>query len=150
MRVTIAQLNPTVGDIAGNIGRAGAVVEQAAHDQADLVVFTELYVVGYPPRDLLNRCWFIERIQESLAELTEASRVHPDIGILIGLPLQTGKQTGRGLYNGAVLIHNGEIIGQARKSLLPTYDVFDEDRYFDRSAHCMFIPPLELSTCPVM
>ncbi|MHB8997209.1 MAG: NAD+ synthase [Armatimonadota bacterium] len=132
MRITIAQLNPTVGDLAGNTARALEVLEQAAHDKADLVVFSELYLVGYPPRDLLNRCWFVDRIQGSLDQLIRASRLHPQTGILVGVPLQTGKQTGPGLYNGALLIHNGEIIGEAHKCLLPTYDVFDEDRYFER------------------
>ena len=133
MKITIAQLNPTVGDVAGNVARARAVFEQAAHDRADLVVFTELYLAGYPPRDLLNRCWFIDEVHASVEALVEASRLHPETGLLVGLPLQTGKHIGRGLYNGALLIHNGKIIGEARKSLLPTYDVFDEDRYFDRA-----------------
>lgn len=133
MRITIAQLNPTVGDVSGNIARAKLVFEQAAHEQADLVVFSELYLVGYPPRDLLNRCWFVDQIHASVAALLEVSRLHPETGLLIGLPLQTGKHTGRGLYNGALLIHNGKILGEVRKSLLPSYDVFDEDRYFDRA-----------------
>ncbi|MEN6401779.1 MAG: NAD+ synthase, partial [Armatimonadia bacterium] len=102
-------------------------------DGSDLLVLTELFVIGYPPRDLLNRCWFNQRVAEALETLVEASRLHPGIGILVGVPLQTGKKTGRGLYNGAVFIHNGEVLGTARKSLLPTYDVFDEDRYFDRA-----------------
>lgn len=133
MKITIAQLNPIVGDIAGNIEKAKAALEQAGHDGSDLLVLTELFVIGYPPRDLLNRCWFIERVAEALETLVEASRLHPGIGILVGVPLQTGKKIGRGLYNGAVFIHNGEVLGTARKSLLPTYDVFDEDRYFDRA-----------------
>ncbi|MEN6549784.1 MAG: NAD+ synthase [Armatimonadia bacterium] len=133
MKITIAQLNPVVGDIAGNIEKAKAALEQAGHDGSDLLVLTELFVIGYPPRDLLNRCWFIDRVTEALETLAEASRLHPGIGILVGVPLQTGKKIGRGLYNGAVFIHNGEVLGTARKSLLPTYDVFDEDRYFDRA-----------------
>ena len=133
MKITIAQLNPTVGDVAGNIEKAKAALEQAGHDGSDLLVLTELFLIGYPPRDLLNRCWFVERVAEALETLVEASRLHPGIGILVGVPLQTGKKTGRGLYNGAVFIHNGEVLGTARKSLLPTYDVFDEDRYFDRA-----------------
>jgi NAD+ synthase (glutamine-hydrolysing) len=132
MRITIAQLNPVVGDISGNTARALEVFEQAAHDKSDLVVFTELYLIGYPPRDLLNRCWVLDRLQTAVEELVQASRLHPETGILVGLPLRTGKQTGPGLYNGALLIHNGDVIGEAHKCLLPTYDVFDEDRYFER------------------
>lgn len=133
MRITMAQLNPTVGDVTGNVTRAREVFEQAARDQADLVVFSELYLVGYPPRDLLNRSWFISQLEEALEVLLTASRQYPATGLLIGAPRPTGKQTGRGLHNAALLISNGEVIGEARKSLLPSYDVFDEDRYFDRT-----------------
>jgi NAD+ synthase (glutamine-hydrolysing) len=131
MKVALAQLNPTVGDIGGNLARALEAAAQAAADGSDLVVFTELYLSGYPPRDLLNRCWFGERVAAAVSELTAASRQWPDLGILMGLPTPTGRTAGRGLHNSAHLICNGAIVGTQHKSLLPTYDVFDEDRYFD-------------------
>ena len=132
MRITIAQLNPVVGDINGNLSRALETMAQAACERADLVVFTELFLIGYPPRDLLGRCWVINRIEAALQELARASRAYPDLGIIVGAPLPTGRDTGHGLYNSAVLIQNGRTLGTVNKSLLPTYDVFDEDRYFDR------------------
>lgn len=132
MRITLAQLNPTVGDTNGNLGMATAALQHASREDADLVVFTELFLIGYPPRDLLNRCWYVNRIETALQELAHASKVHPHMGLIVGAPLQTGRDTGRGLYNSAVLIQDGQIVGTANKSLLPTYDVFDEDRYFDR------------------
>jgi NAD+ synthase (glutamine-hydrolysing) len=132
MRITIAQLNPLVGDINGNLSRALETMAQAARERADLVVFTELFLIGYPPRDLLGRCWVISRIEAALQELARASRDTPGLGVIVGAPLPTGRDTGHGLYNSAVLIQDGEIRGTVNKSLLPTYDVFDEDRYFDR------------------
>ncbi len=132
MRITLAQLNPIVGDIGGNLSRAVETLAQAARERADLVVFPELFLIGYPPRDLLGRCWIIDRIEAALGELARAALAYPELGIIVGAPLPTGRETGHGLYNSAVLIHDGQILGQANKSLLPTYDVFDEDRYFDR------------------
>ncbi len=140
MRVTVAQLNTTVGDVGGNLSRAHQVISQAAEAGSDLVVFTELFLSVYPPRDLLNRCRFVERVQAGAQELLESSRQYPDLGILVGLPTATGLTHGRGLRNSAYLIANGELIGVQHKSLLPTYDVFDEDRYFDPACERTPIP----------
>jgi NAD+ synthase (glutamine-hydrolysing) len=151
MRVTLAQLNPTVGDVAGNLTRAREALAQAAAAQADLIVFTELFLTGYPPRDLLNRCWLIDRAQAALGELTAASCEYPDLGIIVGLPLPTEGPVGRGLRNSAALLHNGQLLGVQHKSLLPTYDVFDEDRYFDPARSVCPLPfkgeRLGLSIC---
>lgn len=140
MRVTVAQLNTTVGDVGGNLARAHHVMAQAAAAGSDLVVFTELFISGYPPRDLLNRCRFIERVEAGAQELMEASRQYPDLGLLVGLPTATGLTHGRGLRNSAYLVCNGELLGVQHKSLLPTYDVFDEDRYFDPACERVPIP----------
>lgn len=140
MRVTVAQLNTTVGDISGNLSRAHQVIAEAAEAGSDLVIFTELFLSGYPPRDLLNRCRFIARVQAAAQELLESSRRYPDLGLLVGLPTTTGRTHGRGLQNSAYLMANGEIIGVQHKSLLPTYDVFDEDRYFDPARERRPIP----------
>ncbi len=134
MRVAIAQLNPTVGDIAGNLRRMLDVYEQASRDGAELVVFTELSLTGYPPRDLLERTWFIAQVEEAVAEFARATADCPDTGAIFGAPLPTGGRVGAGLHNSAVLVDGGEVVAVAHKSLLPTYDVFDEDRYFDPAA----------------
>ncbi|MBI5528366.1 MAG: NAD+ synthase [Deltaproteobacteria bacterium] len=133
MKIALAQLNPVVGDIEGNV----ALIEKtvAAHAKsADLVAFSELFVSGYPPRDLLERPAFVAAAQAALDRLIVFSRGFPKTGILFGMPLLTGKAVGRGLYNAAVLLCGGEIVGIQAKTLLPNYDVFDEVRYFDPAA----------------
>ena len=125
MKITIAQLEETV----------------AAHAAAsDLVVFPELYVTGYPPRDLLDQPQFVARAQTALDRLVGFSRCFPACGVLCGLPLVTGRGTGKGLYNAAVLVCGGTIAGIQAKSLLPDYDVFDETRHFDPAVEAAPIP----------
>ena len=131
MKITAAQLNPFIGDIEGNLAKALSVLPQCRKDCSDLIVFPELFLAGYPPRDLLERPRFIERVQKALGELKIKSTDYPQTGILIGAPLPTEKSTGHGLYNSALLIYQGAILSAHHKSLLPTYDVFDEARYFD-------------------
>lgn len=131
MKVTIAQLNPIVGDLAGNLKKIFETVKKANQDNADLVVFPELFLCGYPPQDLLERKWFIDRVEEAIREIIRFSKKYTDTGIIFGAPVQTKKSTGRGLYNSAIFVYQGKIIGIQHKSLLPTYDVFDEARYFD-------------------
>ncbi|KPJ50802.1 NAD synthetase [candidate division TA06 bacterium DG_26] len=130
MKVTIAQLNPVIGDVEGNQAKIKNVVSKFGKE-SDLVVFSELFLSGYPPRDLLEKPWFIERIERAIDDVTDLSAKHPHTAILLGAPLPTGKKSGNGLYNAAVLIHNGKMLKRQYKSLLPTYDVFDEARYFD-------------------
>jgi len=131
VKITLAQLNPIVGDIDGNLKKLIETVKQAQQDKADLVVFPELFLSGYPPQDLLERKWFIKKIERAIEEVLKVSSFYPDTGIIFGAPLFSYKDTGRGLYNSAVFIYLGLIIHQQHKSLLPTYDVFDEARYFD-------------------
>jgi NAD+ synthase (glutamine-hydrolysing) len=131
MKIDMAQLNPTVGDIKGNQLKIKNTLSQSSRAGSDLVVFPELFLVGYPPKDLLERHWFIEKAQQAIQELIQISEEFPNTGILFGAPLRTGKDSGKGLYNSAVLIHRGQMIAAQHKSLLPTYDVFDEMRYFD-------------------
>lgn len=134
MRITVAQLNPVVGDINGNFKKMTGTLAQCQKDLPDLVVFPELFLVGYPPRDLLERQWFIKNVQETITEVVKISDEYPRTGIIFGAPLPTKKNTGRGLYNSCLLIYQGEIKLTQHKSLLPTYDVFDEARYFDRAS----------------
>lgn len=131
MIVTLAQLNPVVGDIEGNVQKIADALSLSKQDLPDLIVFPELFLVGYPPRDLLEKSWFIEKTQKAVEELTKISMNYPGTGVLAGVPLPTGKSTGRGLYNSAILVHRGKILAAQHKSLLPYYDVFDESRYFD-------------------
>ncbi len=129
MKITICQLNPTIGDIKGNLEKMKKVIQQ--NSGSDLVVFPELFLVGYPPRDLLERKWVVQAVEQAIDELKEFSKGFQSAGILFGAPVPTHRNFGRGLYNTGILIHQGKIIIIQRKSLLPTYDVFDEARYFE-------------------
>ncbi|MFW5867051.1 MAG: NAD+ synthase [Armatimonadota bacterium] len=134
MKITIAQLDPVVGDIAGNAERLVDVARRCHAQGTDLVVFPELYLVGYPPRDLLEKHWFIDDVEAAIADLVRASSEFAGTGVLFGAPTRTGERVGAGLHNSAVLIEGGELVAIRHKSLLPTYDVFDEHRYFDPAA----------------
>lgn len=151
MKVALAQLNPKIGDIEGNLAQALAALSQVGPQAPDLIVFSELFLTGYPPQDLLERSWFIERQEKALAELTEATRKYPETGIVIGAALPSRKDSGRGLFSSAVLIYQGRILFRQHKSLLPTYDVFDEARYFDPADKIKTVPfkgrTLGLSVC---
>ena len=140
MKVLVAQLNPVVGDIKGNLARLIETLSQFRNEDPDLVVFPELFLVGYPPRDLLERRWFINNTQQAIDEIVKISGGYKNTGIVFGAPMPTNKSTGRGLYNAALLVYQGKVLGMQNKSLLPTYDVFDEARYFDPAAEIHPIP----------
>jgi len=131
MKITLAQLNPTVGDIDGNLVKINDTLRKCEKDVPDLMVFPELFLVGYPPRDLLERKGFIEKALDAIEKIKDISNQYPQTGILLGVPYASKKSVGRGLYNSAILIYQGNILISQNKSLLPTYDVFDEARYFD-------------------
>ena len=131
MRIVLAQLNPVVGDVPGNVRRVQQALEQVRELKPDLVVFSELMLTGYPPRDLLARSWFIDRVEVGLAEIARISARFPDIGIIIGVPVRSPGGLGKGLHNAATLFAGGGELFRQAKSLLPTYDVFDETRYFE-------------------
>jgi NAD+ synthase (glutamine-hydrolysing) len=124
LRLAVAQLNLLVGDVAGNVERALAAAARARDElRADLVVFPELTLTGYPPEDLLLRPAFLRAVEQGLERLCREARA-PDL--LVGYPQRDGEQ----LYNAAALIRAGKIIATYRKQLLPNYSVFDEMRYF--------------------
>jgi len=131
MKIAIAQLDPIVGDISGNTARLMDTVTAVAGANPDLVVFPKLYLVGYPPRDLLERTSFLDHVDASIDRVVAFSRTYPKIGILFGTPQRHKGNHGRGLRNEALLVCGGEVVGRAGKRLLPVYDVFDEERYFD-------------------
>jgi NAD+ synthase/NAD+ synthase (glutamine-hydrolysing) len=129
VKIALLQLNPTVGDVAGNARLIGDAVREAGARGADLAVTSELALSGYLPRDLLLRSGFVERCSEALAGLAQALAAQPPV--LVGLPEPNPSDEGRPLFNAAALIRGGRVEARFRKSLLPTYDVFDEDRYFE-------------------
>ncbi len=131
MRIILAQLNPVVGDVPGNLRRVQQALERARELKPDLVVFSELVLTGYPPRDLLAHGWFIDRAEAGLAEVGQISARYPEAGIIVGAPVRSPRSMGKGLLNAAILLEGGRERSRQAKSLLPTYDVFDETRYFD-------------------
>ncbi len=131
MKITVAQVNPTVGDIKGNIEILKKALKKADTHRSDLIVFPELFLTAYPPRDLLEFRWFIDRVYRGIEEIKSLSGEYRETGILFGAPTRSERPLGKGLHNSAILILNGEIAFIQHKSLLPTYDVFDEVRYFD-------------------
>ncbi|MFW6032805.1 MAG: NAD+ synthase [Phycisphaeraceae bacterium] len=128
MKIALAQINPTIGDIAGNAELIRRAITRARDGGADLVVLPELSIIGYPPRDLLLKPAVIEDCEAAARELAAACR---GIAAVIGYPAPSDTSRGRILYNAAALCADGEIIHRHIKSLLPTYDVFDEHRYFE-------------------
>jgi len=128
MKIGILQLNFTVGDFRGNSEKLVSAYERAVREGAELCVGSELGLCGYPPRDLLNRRDFVESHERALRVV--AKRVGK-VPLLIGGIEKTNQKTGRPLYNTAFLVEKGKTRAVARKILLPTYDVFDEDRYFE-------------------
>jgi NAD+ synthase/NAD+ synthase (glutamine-hydrolysing) len=129
MRIALAQVNTTVGDLAGNADLIAGAARQAASKGAQLVVFPELSLTGYPPRDLVEKASFIERTEEQLQRLARAT-AGPGPGVICGCAGRACSDTGKRVTNCAVLLERGEVIFRQSKMLLPTYDVFDEARYF--------------------
>lgn len=129
MKIGIAQINTTVGDLAGNQQLILNAYHQLVADGAELVLFPELAVCGYPPRDLLFKSRFVNDIEATLKAI--ASEIG-DVPAVIGTVEARGpNEAGRPFYNTAAWCENGAIQVSARKCLLPSYDVFDEDRYFE-------------------
>jgi NAD+ synthetase len=124
MKIAIAQLNATVGDLSGNVARIADFAARARRDGADLMVTPELALCGYPPEDLLLRADFLEACEQAMRDL--AARVR-GVTLVVGHPRTAdGKR-----YNSASIIENGRIVGTYDKQRLPNYTVFDEERYFE-------------------
>ena len=128
MRIGLAQLNSTVGDLAGNRRKILDAYASLVAQGAELVVFPELIVCGYPPRDLLFKRHFVPDTAESLGQIAAAVG---DVPALIGTVMPNLSGEGRPFFNAAAFCHRGRVGSFASKCLLPTYDVFDEDRYFE-------------------
>ncbi|PIF93523.1 NAD+ synthase/NAD+ synthase (glutamine-hydrolysing) [Acidovorax sp. 62] len=130
LRITLAQLNVTVGDIEGNVARMVAAAQQAAREQADLVVFSELSLCGYYPGDLLEESGFQQRIAAGLAALQQASATLPQLHWVVGAPTPA-QGPGKKLHNSLLVLQGGAVRLQYAKQLLPTYNIFDERRHFE-------------------
>jgi NAD+ synthase (glutamine-hydrolysing) len=124
LRIALAQINLLVGDVAGNAGRVADNARRAhAELGADLVLFPELTLCGYPPEDLLFHRGLRRQVEQGLARVRDEVR---DVHVMVGFP----EYTHAGIYNSAALIGDGEIAAIHRKAELPNYKVFDEKRYF--------------------
>jgi NAD+ synthase (glutamine-hydrolysing) len=128
MRIALAQINPTVGDIARNVRKHVEFIDRAKASGAQLVVFPELSITGYPPKDLLLKGQFVA--DNLRAVQTIASRVS-GIDAIVGYAERNTQPIGRPLYNAVAVLRDGKIVSRHFKTLLPTYDVFDESRYFE-------------------
>jgi NAD+ synthase (glutamine-hydrolysing) len=128
MRIALAQINPIVGDIAANVEKILSFTAQARQQHAELVVFPELAIVGYPPKDLLLKPGFVD---DNLAALDHLAREISGIDVLVGYAQRNTNPVGRDLWNAVALIRDGKVVSRHYKTLLPTYDVFDESRYFE-------------------
>ncbi|MEX0981399.1 MAG: NAD+ synthase [Bacteroidales bacterium] len=131
MNIALAQLNYIVGDIERNREMILQVIHRAGEENTDLVVFSELAICGYPPLDLLEKRSFVEACISAIEDL--ASRIPAGTGAIVGGPEFNNNEEGKLLFNSAWFLHNGHIEQVFRKSLLPTYDIFDEYRYFEPS-----------------
>ncbi len=129
MKIALAQLNYLVGDFKRNLARITNATKEAGKQGANLVVFSELSICGYPPLDLLERKDFIDDCLSHIEML--AGNIDPGIGVLVGGPEPNPLSKGKMLYNSVFFLHGGKIRQVFRKSLLPTYDIFDEYRYFE-------------------
>jgi NAD+ synthase (glutamine-hydrolysing) len=131
VKIALGQLNPTIGDFASNVRLIDEALSRAEAAGAALLVTSELSVTGYPPRDLLERPAFIADAQRALQQLVARTR---DTALVVGFPeaiVPGQSSSGRRIANSAALLHQGRVVSLHRKSLLPTYDVFDEWRYFE-------------------
>jgi len=131
MRLALAQINTTVGDLDGNRDRIVEAIAEAGRADADLLLVPELAVTGYPPEDLLLRPGFLRAAAESLQEI---AREATDVAALVGFP-----HLDRDLYNACAVCADGEVKAIYRKRFLPNYGVFDEDRYFAPARDCLLL-----------
>jgi len=138
MRIALGQINPTVGDFPGNAARMVRSAQEAAQQRADVIIFPELSLCGYPPRDLVEKPAFLDRNEHELNCLAHSS-ASLDLAIVCGYVGRSQAKTGKRALNSAAVLEGGKVVFRQNKMLLPTYDVFDEARYFrpsDREELC--------------
>ena len=143
LRVALAQLNPTVGDIRGNARKISEGIARARDEGASLVVFPELALTGYPPEDLLLKTSFLDAADAALQELAGQTQ---GIAAVVGYP-----EKAEDVYNSAAVLADGDVVATYRKMYLPNYGVFDEQRYFQSGAEAAIVElngvPIGLSIC---
>jgi NAD+ synthase/NAD+ synthase (glutamine-hydrolysing) len=127
VKIALGQINPTVGDFSGNSAKIIQFAQQARSAGAGLILFPELSVCGYPPRDLVERPWFVVRNRESIEKIAAEAQ---GIAVICGLVTPADADTGKSVMNSAALLRDGRVEFIQSKMLLPTYDVFDEMRNF--------------------
>jgi NAD+ synthase (glutamine-hydrolysing) len=128
MKISIAQLNYHIGNFEKNRELICSAISKAKNEGSELVIFSELSVSGYPPLDLLDHSDFVRKCQETVGEIAKECR---GIMAIVGSPIPNNNREGKKLFNSALVLSEGKIIFTSRKSLLPTYDIFDEYRYFE-------------------
>src|SRR3972149_5256281 len=128
LRVAMAQINPTVGDLQGNLHLIRQAIERGEEASVRRVILSELCISGYPPKDLLERPAFVRHCREALEDLAGGVK---NTAALVGYPEENTGPTGKPVFNSSALLHQGKIVARVRKTLLPTYDIFDENRYFE-------------------
>ena len=128
MRIALAQQNYRIGDISGNTDKILSAVQTAREAGADLILFSELSICGYPPRDLLEFNEFIDACEQALDRVRASAK---GIGVVVGAPQRNPIKAGKDLFNAAYLFDAQQLVGVVQKTCLPTYDIFDEYRYFE-------------------
>ena len=128
MKIALGQLNYHIGNFSSNTSKIIAAIEKAKAQHAEIIVFSELAIGGYPAKDLLQNAAFLNNCHDSLTVIASHCQ---DILCIIGAPIPNTDSEGKALYNAAVCLENGKIIHISKKGLLPDYDVFDEYRYFE-------------------
>jgi len=137
VKIALGQINPTVGDFAGNAAKIIEFSRRAQADGAGLILFPELSVCGYPPRDLVERASFVQHNRESVEHIAAETR---GIAVICGLVTPAQAQTGKSVMNSAALLKDGRVAFLQSKMLLPTYDVFDEMRNFAPAKSQLLFP----------
>ena len=137
MKICIAQQNYHIGNFEENTNKILCAIEEAKKQGADIILFSEMSVCGYPARDFVEFNDFIEQCYQSIEKIKIAA---DSIGVLIGSPARNPEKKGKDLYNAAFFLYDQKIIAEVHKTLLPTYDVFDENRYFESADSWKVIP----------
>ncbi|MCE2844042.1 MAG: NAD+ synthase [Sediminibacterium sp.] len=137
MKICIAQQNYHIGNFEENTNKILRAIEEAKKQGADIILFSEMSVCGYPARDFVEFNDFIEQCYQSIEQIKKAADT---IGVLIGSPSRNPEKKGKDLFNAAFFLYEQKIIAEIHKTLLPTYDVFDENRYFESANSWKVVP----------